>query len=944
MTGTRPESQEVIEVAAVRFRGHQILDTWSSLVNPHCQIPYSIQVLTGITQKDVDRAPSLSELAPRLVAFVADDPLVAHTISSDIGCLERKGIRLKNLQLDTYELATVLLPQVSSYGLEALSKYFGIEGDRQHHRAADDAVLTKELFNHLLDVARQLDLSVLQEINRLTAEIDWPLSVVFREIEREKSMQSFTGVSIRQQLAAKVGLHEATLELTLLGRREVKPLVPNRVRKPVDVDELAQMLEPGGLLARRFPGYEHRPQQVQMMREVGRVLNEGGQLVVEAGTGTGKSLAYLLPAAKFAHENSERVVISTNTINLQDQLFGKDIPDLQKALGLGFKAALLKGRTNYLCMLRWSAMRHRTDLSFDEITTLVKLLTWLPTTTTGDVSEINLNERQRGVWQRLCASLESCPGSACKYLGKNTCFLFRARAEAESAHLVVVNHALLLSDAATGNQVLPEFRYLVIDEAHHLEDEATTQLGFSVRQQDVLGYLDGLSQVVSSDRRAGFLSEIRAHFRGSSVPSASIQEIEGIIRGLHEEVDATRQATLEFYTVVAQFARQHAKGRQGYDPRLRLTGSLRARPAWTAVEEAWGKLSLRLSELNDGLLRLSSSLADLAERNVLDYDNLVAEVASRIRFSQEFRAQVGALVASPQAGRIYWLTVETQTGGISLHSAPLAVDDLLQQFVYNNREATILTSATMSTGGTCAFVRSRLGLSEASELVVDSPFDFARSTLALVPSDMPEPEQPGYQQSVQQALIGLCTATKGRAMVLFTSHSQLRQTYHGIRSPLEERGILVLGHGIEGGGRRQLLQTFRTNRHTVLLGAASFWEGVDVVGDALSLLAIVRLPFSVPTDPIFAARSETFEDPFSEYSLPQTILRFKQGFGRLIRSQNDRGVVAVLDCRVVTKSYGSAVVRSLPPCTWKQASMRDLPALAADWLARGCQSKATTEE
>ena len=932
MTGPRPENQEIIEIAAVKFRGSQILDTWSTLVNPHCQIPLSIQVLTGISQKDVDRAPSLSEVAPYLRAFVGDDPLVAHTVSSDVGCLERKGIRLKNLQLDTYELATVLLPQVSSYSLASLSRHFGIDQDRQHHRAADDALLTKELFVHLLEVASELDLGILQEINRLTANVDWPLKLVFQEVERDKSMQAFSGVSIRQQLAAKEGLHEATLELTLLGRRGAKPLVPSRIRRPLDVEALTEVLGPKGPLAQRFPGYEYRPQQVQMMREVAEALNRGGQLVVEAGTGTGKSIAYLLPAAQHAYQNGERVVISTNTINLQDQLLAKDIPDLLDALSLGVKAAVLKGRSNYLCMLRWSAMRHRSDLTFDEMTTLVKLLAWLPNTTTGDVAEINLSERQRPVWHKLCASLDACPGARCQHLGHGSCFLFRARSEAESAHLVIVNHALLLSDVAANSQVLPEYRHLVIDEAHHLEDEATNQLGFSVRQQEVLGHLDSLSQVIAADRRAGLLSEIRAHFRGSSVPPAAVQEIDGIVRGLHERVDAGRQAAMEFYAALSQFAREHAKGRQGYDSRLRLTAATRAQPAWSTLEETWEKLSLRLADISEGLSRLQMALADLEGHNVLDYDSLVAEVGALLSFEQELRSQVGALISSPQVGRIYWLSIEAQTGSICLNAAPLAVDDLLRQFVYDSKDTVVLTSATLSAAGSCQYVKSRLGLPEARELIVSSPFDYKRSTLILVPTDIPEPERPNYQQGIQQSLIGLCTATEGRALVLFTSHSQLRQTFHAIRGPLEERGILVLGHGIEGGGRRQLLSTLRSNARTVLLGAASFWEGVDVVGDALSLLVIVRLPFNVPTDPVFAARSETFDDPFNQFSVPQTILRFKQGFGRLIRSQSDRGVLAVLDRRVQTKPYGAAFIRSLPPCTLKQPSSRDLPDLAREWL------------
>jgi DNA polymerase-3 subunit epsilon/ATP-dependent DNA helicase DinG len=259
---------------------------------------------------------------------------------------------------------------------------------------------------------------------------------------------------------------------------------------------------------------------------------------------------------------------------------------------------------------------------------------------------------------------------------------------------------------------------------------------------------------------------------------------------------------------------------------------------------------------------------------------------------------------------------------------------LLQEHLFSRKESVVLTSATLSISDSFAFVKERLGLEEAEELLVGSPFDYAKSTMLYIPEDMPEPDKPYYQKSLQQAIIDLCKATDGRTLVLFTSHSQLRQTWQAIRQPLQERGILVLGHKVDGMARRQLLQTFKTNPKTVLLGASSFWEGIDVVGDALSVLVIARLPFTVPSDPVFAARSELFEDSFHKYGLPQAILRFKQGFGRLIRSKTDRGVVVVLDRRLQSKSYGSSVLRSLPKCTVKSGPLTALSYEASNWLSQ----------
>ncbi|MGE5139765.1 MAG: ATP-dependent DNA helicase, partial [Rudaea sp.] len=301
---------------------------------------------------------------------------------------------------------------------------------------------------------------------------------------------------------------------------------------------------------------------------------------------------------------------------------------------------------------------------------------------------------------------------------------------------------------------------------------------------------------------------------------------------------------------------------------------------------------------------------------------------------RETHAALQETVASPKAQGIYWASVNRSTGDIGLHAAPLHVGDMLQKDLFATRETAILTSATLRTDNSFSFIKNRLGIGEwADELTVGSPFDFKEAALVYVPSDIPEPGQPGYQKAVETALSDLLKATHGRALVLFTSHSQLRHTYQAIARKLEENDILVLAQGLDG-SRRQVLDTFKSNERMALLGTRSFWEGVDVVGEALSCLTITRLPFAVPSDPIFSARSETFDDPFAQYAVPEAVLRFRQGFGRLIRSKTDRGVVVVLDRRVLTKSYGRLFVESLPDCTKQQGPLKEMPRRAAAWLAR----------
>ncbi|HVB97502.1 MAG TPA: helicase C-terminal domain-containing protein [Chloroflexota bacterium] len=929
MTSARPENQEVIEIAAIKFRDDRVLDSWSTLVRPQTPVPYGTQVLTGIDPGTLRRAPVLSEVAGQLLSFVERHPLVAHSVGSDVGCLRRQGVILDNPQYDTFELASILLPQMSSYSLASLTEALGIQFPKQH-RATHDALATKQLFLKLVEVANDLDLGLIQEINRLLANHTWPLKALFYQIEVEQSRNAL-GSSIRQAMAAKAGLEETDLELLLAPARGEEPVRPAKTLTPIDANHLVAMLEPGGLFAQKLPGFEHREPQVEMVRAVTEALNDGKQLIVEAGTGTGKSVAYSLPAIYFAIENGQRVVVSTNTINLQDQLILKDLPDLQRILPINFRATVVKGRTNYLCLQRLKTLRNRKDLSPTETLALIKILVWLPSTETGDQSELNLTDAERAVWSRLYAHPDICTPNTCRYARRGRCFLYRARARAEAAHVVVVNHALLLSDVASASKVLPEYEYLIVDEAHHLEEQATDQLGYALRAREVIGFLDDLAPGASNERRSGLLGELGNYFRGSSCPPEAQRRAEEYAREAMSQAGEVRAAVDGFFQTLTSFMAQRPLDNRGYEQRARLTSAARRQPSWGNVEVAWESLELRLIALQEQLSKLHSLLDGLSSYNLLEYDELMSQLTSLLSFNEGVRTHGNAIVANPSEEQIYWATLSA-TGDASLHSAPLNVGSLLQQELYSDKRTVVLTSATLTTVGTFTYMKDRLGLADADELAVGSPFDYQRSTLLVVPGDMPEPDQPTYQRALHQTLERLCLETEGRTLVLFTSHAQLRAAWQAIHQPLAAQGILVLGHGVDGTPRRQLLNTFKSNQKTVLLGASSFWEGIDVVGDALSVLVIARLPFSVPSDPVFAARSELFDDPFGQYSLPQTILRFRQGFGRLIRSSTDRGVIVILDRRVQSKSYGPNLLKSLPTCTQHPTTLAKLPAVAREWL------------
>ena len=915
-TGLNPQSDEVIELGAVRFCGAEVIATYHSLVNPHCALPYQVQLRSGITQPEVDAAPDLSDIVPEMVSFLGDEPIVGHNISFDIDFLSHKGIVLSNPTYDTLELARILLPQLPGYKLPEVAQYLGIPCPVQH-RALADAMTAKGVFTALLHRASELGLPILSEIASLTVKSS-ALGHIFHDIEQGRG----DGALSLDEFEAGVLQPSAYDEL---------PLRPSRERALLNLEEMRTIFDDGGPLSIAFPGYERRPEQVRMMQTVAQALNRGRHLIVEAGTGTGKSLAYLLPSLFFALENNTHVVISTNTINLQEQLIGKDTPALLQALGARLpgdrlRVVQVKGRSNYLCLRRWSSLRRGENLSPDELRFLARIQAWLASTKGGDRSELKLGGGEISVWNKVCAQVDDCWGGQCPYQRGGACFLFRARRAAESAHLIIVNHALLLSDIASGAKVLPEYRHLIIDEAHHLEAEATNQLSFRVTQREFLDYLNRIEQ-----RRSGLLARLRERLLLSDIIPLRRSHLEQLSADLRRRANRAKEWVSQLFAVLLRFLEAHTEEQGEYERHLRLTEAVRRQREWSDVQLAWDNLSSELRGISDMLNELYIALEDLSGERFPDCEGLMLEISSLLHSGEQLQHRVSSIVSRPEANDIYWLSLGGGNGSLSLCAAPLRVDDFLKERLFSEKECVVLTGATLSTGGDFEYIKGCLGLDDADELLLGAPFDYSSSALVCIPSDIPEPGETGYQQAVDEALIELCSAVGGRALVLFTSHSALRSTLAAIRTPLEMKGILVLGHGVDGSPTK-LLETFKAEPKSVLLGTASFWEGVDVVGEALSIVVITRLPFSVPTEPIFAARSETFANPFDGYALPQAALRFKQGFGRLIRSKSDHGVMVILDSRIKNRYYGAVFLKSLPPCTVVSGTRADLPATVLGWL------------
>jgi len=921
-TGLDLQSDVIIEIGAVKFTRDSVLDRFSTFVNPRRPIPERIQALTGIRPADVQDAPPLETVAPDVEAFIEGCVLVgSNFVGFDAPMLDAKGIRRGQEIYDTRDLANLLLPGLAEYGLAALARHFEVEMP-VHHRALADAETACEVLLALLGRAAALPADVLSQVAAWLAPTAWPWRNFFREVWEDVA----AGAAVGQGFA----LPRSALP---------EPLRPAERRRPVDPQEALAVLASARGRPDVLPQFEERPQQQAALRAVTQALNEGHRLLLEAGTGIGKSLAYLVPAALQARVNGSRVVVSTATINLQEQLTGKDIPALEALLPAdgGFMACQLKGRRNYLCLRRFQALRASPNLSDDEARIASRILIWLTQTETGDRSELRLSPGEEAVWRRLCAEGADCNADNSPFVVEGTCLLQRARQRAEAAHLVVVNHALLLSDIAHGGRVLPPYDHLIIDEAHHLEEEATRQFGFSAGEPQLADLLD---------RSEALRRGIGAVVRGSTAALGPGAHLTSVAEAVARAAVAGRPRVAEISAQLGAFLQEYASADAGGGQQpLLINRAMRVQPDWSQVEIAWENLRLVLRDLTSLLEELADALTDSADLPARP-GGLVNPSASSGQALELVMAEVGALTQEikdvcdglaaaielddPQ--RIVWLELDRRDGSPLVASAPLRVDETLRQRLYEGRRSVVLTGATLAVQSSFDYMRERLGLEDAHELLLDSPFDFRRAALLLVPSDMPEPTWPDYTDALSRALVDLVRAAGGRALALFTSHSALRTVHALAHGPLQADGIRVLAQGIDG-SPRQLVQVLKADPVTVILGTASFWEGVDIAGEALSLLIIARLPFSVPTEPVFAARASQYDDPFGQYAVPQAALRFKQGFGRLIRSRSDRGVVAVLDRRVMSKAYGAAFLDSLPPCQVREALLRELPGLTAAWLA-----------
>lgn len=932
-TGLSLEEDRITEVGATRFDRAGRVETFHSLINPGRPIPAEIQELTSITDADVATAPPFSEVAGRLADFLDGLPLVGQNVQFDVSFLTSEGVPLGGRSYDTWELASVLLPTAQRLNLESLAGLLGIAMPVAH-RALSDAEATRDVFLALLDRLDRLPRSLLLELRTFAERAHWSVVDLI-----DDALAAAGDLPTDPLTAARLATDAALIVASLQSPPvpiAVPPLQPAEERRPVTAGDVAALLVAAGAREDLLPHYQPRTGQLEMAEAVRRALEHQGQLAVEAGTGTGKSLAYLLPTALNALRNGERVVVSTHTRNLQEQLAGREIAiasalvEAHEGAPAGaLRATLLKGRRNYLCLERWAAVRAdpraRTEA---EARLFGRVATWLPETGTGDLSELYMTSAEEPAWAQISADGTDCLSRRCAFVRDGSCFLLRARQRAAAAHVVIVNHALLLANAARDDQVLPPFPHLVLDEAHRLEDVATSHYGATLSLRELRDLVEGAG---GADRhgRPGIAQRLHAAPRGGELlsPAAGLEAVADL---LDTAVRGSRELMPALADAARRFAQEYAE-QSGPRSEVALSAARRAQPAWEDVEESALQIDLALQVIGERLGRVRDALAALPPGSIADLDALRADSAGASEACAAARDTLRRVVLRPHRDDIAWLA--TADGDVRFSLAPLDVADHLAADLYAGRQSVVATSATLTAGASFDFSVRRLGLDEPETLQIASPFDYRRAVLVLLVDDLPEPGMPGYDIGLQDALLEAARGAGGRTLALFTAHSSLRQAAAALRDQLSAEDVLVLAQGADGSPTR-LLRLLAARPRTLVLGTSAFWEGIDVPGDALSQIVIARLPFPVPTDPVYAGRAEQFDDPFGEYAVPQAVLRFRQGFGRLIRSAEDRGVFVVLDSRIVRRAYGEAFLDALPDCEVRRLRSDLVQDAVAEWLAR----------
>ncbi len=960
-TGLDPTEDRIIEIGVVRYVDGQEKETFETLVNPDVPIPDFITKLTGITDKDVLKSPQINEVFDSLSSFIGNSPIIGHQINFDAAFLEyhlrnkyndfgdwdnesQRFKYLTNIRMDTLFLSRIFLPFLQRFKLGTVAAYFGIDLERAH-RAIDDARASGKIFLELTERVFACDPQSLRLIIRLLYRNSARVKNYFQPILDTKLNQNIeiSAATIPEDITY------AQKFFNIIGEADYEAqFVEMEVEnKPIDETKIINYFTNEGNLAKAINNFEEREQQIKMAKLVTDSLNNLEFLAVEAGTGTGKSMAYLLPAVEWAtnnRENRERIIVSTNTKNLQEQLFFKDIPTVYAVSNNKFKAVLLKGKSNYLCLDKWKSTISDMDqrLAPYERSRILPLLLWVDQTQTGDISEntgFQLNQNL-GLWAKLIAENNYCPGRTCKYY--NDCFLMKARNGARKADIVVVNHSLLFSDLVTDNSILGEYRNLILDEAHNIEKTAGDYLGIRFNWWSFRNAYYKLYE--EQPRKTGTLIQLEFRMSKAHLPEHLSDKLYKRISRLKTECIGLKRCTKSFFSDLSQNLRNKYQ-------KTNENGFEETKIRYHQKFKFFSEVSDQIDELKSALCNTKKRLFDLLEifseihhESFQFQDQIHRELISIETDLETLHHAFEFCLEADSDQHVYWLELASRRDStdIAFNAVPLNIAELLKKSLYDGLHTAVFTSATMTVADSFTYFKNRVGLNlvdsqKVQSAILGSPFDYENQILLGVSDYLDDPRSDRFPDQLADLISETHKNHPTGMLALFTNYSTLNYLFNKLKLHFEGEKILLLAQG-KSGNRTNIINQFREFKNSILFGTDSFWEGIDVPGEALELLLITKLPFDVPTEPLIAARMEKIKqsggNPFMDYAVPEAIIKFRQGFGRLIRHKEDFGAVLVCDNRLSRMKYGLQFLESLPVEAKIFRDKSDLLSGLNEWFSR----------
>lgn len=907
---------EILQVAVVIVSDElEIIATYDSFVKPAIEIPSFITQLTGIDESTVSDAPELNDVLVQLIPLLDDAVLVAHNVGFDAGFLNQSLDRCGYLpfagrRLDTIELLRILYPSITTYQLGAVADLFKVRHDR-HHRADSDAMATALIFIEMMKKLRAMPLLTLQRLSALIdngSDLSWLIHNTEKHVEQHTVFEPNEYDYFRQ---------------FALKAKEWNEEQPPRAEEHNDLSDVSFESYLADIQQRfqsKFEHYEEREAQKEMFHEVYQALENKQHLLIEAGTGTGKSLGYLIPALYYGVKTGSKIVVSTHTINLQEQLRQRDLPLLGEVLPFPFKASVFKGRGNYLCLRKFEGKINTKDLvsPIEDTITAAQMVVWLGETETGDQEELNFGNRGADFWSTVSSDADSCLNRACPWFKR--CYYHRAKHESNIADVCITNHSLLFTDIQADHRLLPGYSHLIIDEAHHVEEVAGKHLGMQIN------YFS-LSHIVTrlyKDTRSGMFPALRQKLQSEDDEhqQAWIETIDTVIPIFQELKEHWDKLSEMFYS----FTSPDANGASDNGQLVHRLNGGKLPSGWEEAVQAESNIHVELSRVIRTVEKMINEIKDRIDD--LQIQGIVTDLNGAVRDLNRVKDELRIFMKLEQPDSVFWIEASSvyRHRSVQLFAAPVDVSKQLQEHFFDVKESIVLTSATLTVQKSFQFAAEQLGLTGYEEqgrlktVQLASPFNYREQALVVIPRNFPtlkgSANNDEYVDMLVRSLADTVQETQGRMLVLFTSYRMLKQVHELLKDRLSNTGIGVLGQGIDSGNRTKLTRRFLQQPQSILLGTSSFWEGVDIPGEALVCLAIVRLPFQPPNHPLVEAKSELLQrqkqNPFMKLSIPQAVIRFKQGFGRLVRTAQDKGIVIIYDTRVIETYYGKHFLYSLP--------------------------------